>query len=117
MHKSWSDEAWADYVHWQTVDKKTPKRINALLRDIDRGGYAGIGEPEALRGDLSGWWSRRIDAKTAWCTESATPSSRSRSAAVTTATHRRLLKFGSEVLILLGAGGFDLRKPKLISVA
>jgi len=61
MHKVWSDEAWEDYVHWQSEDRKTLKRINALIRDIDRGGYEGIGNPEALRGDFSGWWSRRID--------------------------------------------------------
>ncbi|MCL2247627.1 MAG: Txe/YoeB family addiction module toxin [Lentimicrobiaceae bacterium] len=61
MEKIWTDRAWDDYVHWQTQDKKTIKRINQLLKDIDRNSYAGIGKPEALVEDLSGWWSRRID--------------------------------------------------------
>ena len=61
MKKIWSDEAWADYLYWQSQDKKTLKRINALLRDIERGSFDGIGKPEPLRGDLSGCWSRRID--------------------------------------------------------
>ena len=62
MQVSWSDDAWLDY-EWQTQDRKTLKRINALITDIKRSGHQGIGEPEQLRGDLSGWWSRRIDAK------------------------------------------------------
>jgi toxin YoeB len=53
--------AWDDYAAWQTQDKKTLRRINALLQDIRRNGYQGIGKPELLTGDLSGWWSRRID--------------------------------------------------------
>ena len=61
MIKAWSDEAWEDYTHWQTQDRKTLKRINLLIKDIDRNGYDGIGKPEPLREDLSGWWSRRID--------------------------------------------------------
>lgn len=61
MIKSWDDDAWDDYIHWQTQDRKTLKRINSLLKDIDRGGYEGIGKPEPLRDNLSGWWSRRID--------------------------------------------------------
>ncbi|MEG1592729.1 MAG: Txe/YoeB family addiction module toxin [Chryseobacterium sp.] len=61
MNKLWQDAAWEDYLHWQTEDRKTLKRINQLLKDIDRGGYEGIGNPEALKGDLSGFWSRRID--------------------------------------------------------
>ena len=62
MIKAWDDEAWEDYLYWQSQDRKTLKRINALLRDIDRNGMStGIGKPEPLRGDLSGWWSRRID--------------------------------------------------------
>ena len=57
-------EAWEDYVDWETQDKKTLKRINALVKDIERNGCAqGIGKPEQLRRDLSGWWSRRIDSK------------------------------------------------------
>jgi len=54
--------AWEDYLYWQSQDKKTLKRINQLLRDIERNGYEGIGKPEPLKHDFSGWWSRRIDA-------------------------------------------------------
>ncbi|GAB6091726.1 Txe/YoeB family addiction module toxin [Spirochaeta dissipatitropha] len=61
MNKIWSDEAWEDYLYWQTQDKKTLKRINMLIQDIDRNGNAGIGKPEALSGNLAGFWSRRID--------------------------------------------------------
>lgn len=61
MIKAWDDDVWDDYPHWQTQDRKTLRRINALLKDIDRNGYDGIGKPEPLRENLSGWWSRRID--------------------------------------------------------
>ena len=61
MKKIWFDEAWEDYTYWQTQDKKTLKRINMLLKDIERGSFDGIGKPESLKGDLSGFWSRRID--------------------------------------------------------
>lgn len=61
MIKSWSDEAWEDFCYWQKQDKKTLKRILSLIKDIDRNGYTGIGKPEPLREDLSGYWSRRID--------------------------------------------------------
>jgi len=62
MKKIWFDEAWDDYVYWQGQDKKTLKRINSLLKDIERkGGFEGIGKPEPLKGELSGFWSRRID--------------------------------------------------------
>ena len=61
MQKIWDDFAWDDYLWWQTQDKKTLKRINALILDIDRNQYTGIGKPEPLRGDLQGYWSRRID--------------------------------------------------------
>ena len=57
----WEDRAWSDYLYWQTQDKKTLKRINALIKDIQRGPNEGIGKPEPLRGNLSGLWSRRID--------------------------------------------------------
>lgn len=63
MKKQWADVAWEDYLYWQKQDKKTLKKINSLIADIDRNGYDGIGKPEALKGDLSGWWSRRIDDK------------------------------------------------------
>ncbi len=60
----WSDEAWEDYLYWQTQDKKTLKRINALIKDIARGGVLeGLGKPEALTGDLRGEYSRRIDER------------------------------------------------------
>lgn len=61
MEKLWTDRAWDDYIYWQGQDKKTLKRVNELIKDIERNGYEGIGKPEPLRGDLSGWWSRRID--------------------------------------------------------
>jgi toxin YoeB len=62
MQKAWTDDAWADYVYWQTHDKKILKRINTLLKDIDRNPFSGIGKPEPLKGDQQGYWSRRIDA-------------------------------------------------------
>lgn len=61
MNKLWTDDAWEDYLYWVTQDKKTLKRINQLLKDIDRNGYSGIGKPEPLRHELHGFWSRRID--------------------------------------------------------
>lgn len=63
MIKAWDDFAWEDYLYWQKQDKKTLKRINNLIQDIDRKGYDGIGKPEALTGNLQGYWSRRIDEK------------------------------------------------------
>lgn len=63
MLKIWDDNAWEDYVYWQMQDKKTLKRINLLIKDIDRNGYEGIGKPEPLVGNYSGYWSRRIDDK------------------------------------------------------
>ncbi len=61
MNKIWFDEAWEDYLYWQTQDRKTLKRINSLLRDIERSNFNGIGKPEPLKGELSGFWSRLID--------------------------------------------------------
>jgi toxin YoeB len=61
MRKIWFDEAWEEYLHWQTQDKKTLRRINKLIQDIERGIDDGIGKPEPLKYDLQGWWSRRID--------------------------------------------------------
>ena len=57
----WHDAAWSDYLYWQAQDKKTLKRINQLIKDIERAPYEGIGKPEPLKGNLSGFWSRRID--------------------------------------------------------
>jgi toxin YoeB len=56
-----SKNAWEDYFYWQTEDKKTLKKINALIKDIQRTPYEGIGKPEPLKFDLAGYWSRRID--------------------------------------------------------
>jgi toxin YoeB len=61
MLKSWHESAWEDYLRWQTRDRGTLKKINSLIRDIERNGYETTGRPEPLRGDLSGWWSVRID--------------------------------------------------------
>lgn len=61
MDLQWAKSAWDDYLYWQTQDKKTLKRINTLIKDIQRSSYEGIGKPEPLKGDLTGWWSRRID--------------------------------------------------------
>ena len=61
MHKIWFDEAWIDYIYWQTQDKNTLKRINSLIKHTERDPFEGIGKPEPLKGDLSGFWSRRID--------------------------------------------------------
>ena len=64
MRKTWTEQGWDDYLYWQTQDKKTLRRINDLVKDIERNGIAsGIGKPEPLKGDLQGFWSRRIDEK------------------------------------------------------
>ncbi|AOH44033.1 addiction module protein [Anaerolineaceae bacterium oral taxon 439] len=63
MKKVWSDESWEEYLYWQAQDRKTLKRINKLILDIERNGTHGIGKPELLKGDLSGLWSVRIDEK------------------------------------------------------
>ncbi|MEN8720136.1 MAG: Txe/YoeB family addiction module toxin [Oceanococcaceae bacterium] len=60
---AWTSTAWADYEYWQAQDKKTLKRINKLIRDTMREPFEGIGKPEPLRENLSGYWSRRIDEK------------------------------------------------------
>jgi len=57
----WTNAAWSDYLYWQTQDKRTLKRINWLIKDAMRDPEAGIGKPEALKENLSGLWSRRID--------------------------------------------------------
>ena len=61
MNKLFTDEAWNDYLYWSETDKKQLKKINELLKVIDRTPYEGIGKPEALKLNLSGYWSRRID--------------------------------------------------------
>ena len=59
----WNDKAWEEYVQWQTIDRKIVKKINELIKDIQRNGNEGIGKPEPLQHELSGYWSRRIDDK------------------------------------------------------
>ncbi len=60
---TFSEDAWDEYLYWQAQDKKTLKKINELLREIQRTPFAGKGEPEMLRGNRSGLWSRRINQK------------------------------------------------------
>lgn len=61
MRLLWEERAWEEYTDWQTHDKKMLKRINALIKDIQRNTFEGIGKPEPLKENLSGFWSRRID--------------------------------------------------------
>ncbi len=61
MKLIFSEQAWEDYLHWQTHDRKLLERINLLLRECLRTPVGGTGRPEPLRGALSGWWSRRIN--------------------------------------------------------
>lgn len=63
MILSFSSEAWEDYVEWQRLDPKIAKRVSAILSDMPRSPYEGIGKPEPLKHQLTGWWSRRIDQK------------------------------------------------------
>ena len=63
MNSVFTENGWKDYVYWQTEDRKTLRKINSLLEDIKRNGNEGIGKPEALSGDLTGFWSRRINDK------------------------------------------------------
>ena len=60
MKLVWDEDAWDDYLYWQTQDRKVLKRINSLLTDIQRNGNDGIGKPEALKHGFHGFWSRRI---------------------------------------------------------
>lgn len=55
------EHAWEDYVYWQQIDKKTLKRINALIKECQRTPFSGTGKPEPLKGNWAGYWSRRID--------------------------------------------------------
>ena len=61
MKKLWDDSAWSDYLYWQKSDKKNHQRINELIKICDRTPFSGIGKPEPLKGNLSGFWSRRIN--------------------------------------------------------
>ena len=61
MILSWAEKAWDDYLYWQATDKKRLKRINALIKDVERQPFDGLGNPEPLRHNWTGYWSRRID--------------------------------------------------------
>ena len=60
---SWTIAAWSDYLYWQGQDKRTLRRINRLVQDVLRSPFSGVGRPEALKGGLAGFWSRRIDER------------------------------------------------------
>ncbi|MBR6756684.1 MAG: Txe/YoeB family addiction module toxin [Peptococcaceae bacterium] len=60
---TFSESAWDEYIYWQMQDKKTLRKINALLKDIQRSSFQGEGKPEPLKGELTGKWSRRINEK------------------------------------------------------
>ena len=63
MKLTWSTSSWEEYLYWQKVDKKSVKRINELIKSCKRTPFEGIGKPEALKGDLQGYWSRRITSE------------------------------------------------------
>jgi len=60
MRLIWSEKSWEDYLYWQRTDKQTLKKINALIKDINREPFSGIGKPEPLKYQYTGFWSRRI---------------------------------------------------------
>jgi toxin YoeB len=60
MKLLWTADSWDDYLHWQQTDDAIVRRINELIKDTRRSPFRGIGKPEPLKGDLAGWWSRRI---------------------------------------------------------
>jgi len=61
MILAWAENAWDDYLYWQQTDKKTLKRINTLIKEVKRQPFEGLGDPEPLKHNWSGYWSRRID--------------------------------------------------------
>ena len=63
MKLLWIEESWEDYLYWQKNDKKTLNKINNLIKEIQRTPFEGLGKPEPLKENLSGWWSRRINIK------------------------------------------------------
>lgn len=63
MRLVFAQNAWEDYLYWQRTDRRVLRRINELIKDIQRNQYEGIGKPEPLRQNLSGYWSRRIDGQ------------------------------------------------------
>ena len=60
MRLIWSEKSWDDYIFWQNADKKVLKKINSLIKDINRSSFEGLGKSESLKHELSGYWSRRI---------------------------------------------------------
>ena len=60
MKLLWTETAWEDYLHWRSNDPGTLAKINALIEDIERNPFRGLGKPEALKFALTGWWSRRV---------------------------------------------------------
>ena len=63
LRQAFTPDAWEEYLDWQKTDRKRLKRLNRVIEDTRRSPYEGIGKPEALRGDLEGYWSRRIDSE------------------------------------------------------
>ena len=63
MKLVFSEKAWEDYLHWQNTDRKMLRRVNALIKEVQRAPFEGIGKPEPLRHALAGYWSRRIDGE------------------------------------------------------
>lgn len=61
MKLVFSEQAWEDYLYWQKTDKKLLERVNALIKEVSRSPFAGIGKPEPLKNALTGYWSRRIN--------------------------------------------------------
>ena len=60
MNPLWTRDAWEDYLYWQADDRAVAEKINELIRDARRDPFKGLGKPEPLKGDIKGWWSRRI---------------------------------------------------------
>ena len=63
MKLIWLEDAWEDYLEWYDKDKRVVKKVNSFIKDIQRNGYDSIGKPEPLKGNYSGWWSLKINAK------------------------------------------------------
>lgn len=63
MRLIWLEDAWEDYLEWYDKDKRVIKKVNSFIKDIQRNGYDSIGKPEPLKGNYSGWWSLKINAK------------------------------------------------------
>ena len=61
MKRTFDEDGWRDYIHWVEKDRQLLAKVNALIEDSARSPFRGIGKPEPLKGELSGWWSRRID--------------------------------------------------------